>query len=101
MVHTVDFFRSIIDDHAFGRIAANHSLSDVYAMGGEPTSLAIVTVPPGPEAKVEETLIHLMAGATAVLREAGVPLVGGHTSEGAERFGVLSKRAHRTGVCCA
>ena len=86
MVHTVDFFRSIIDDpYTFGRIAANHSLSDVYAMGGEPTSaLAIVTVPPGPEAKVEETLIHLMAGATAVLREAGVPLVGGHTSEGSE-----------------
>jgi selenide,water dikinase len=54
-------------------------------MGGEPTSaLAIVTVPPGPEAKVEETLAHLMAGAIALLRDAGVALVGGHTSEGAE-----------------
>jgi selenide,water dikinase len=85
-VHTVDFLKSIIDDpYTFGQLAATHSLSDVYAMGGEPTSaLAIVTVPPGRESSVEETLTHLMAGAAAVLRDAGVDLVGGHTSEGAE-----------------
>jgi selenide,water dikinase len=85
-VHTVDFLRSMMDDsYTFGQLAATHSLSDVYAMGGEPTSaLAIVTVPPGRESSVEETLTHLMAGAAAVLRDAGVDLVGGHTSEGAD-----------------
>jgi selenide,water dikinase len=85
-LQTVDYFRAIVDDpYTLGKIAANHALGDVYAMGGSPqTALAIATVPFGLESKVEADLTAMMAGANEVLREAGCALVGGHTSEGAE-----------------
>lgn len=86
VVHTVDYFRSFIDDpYLFGKISANHSLSDVFAMGAQAQSaLAIATVPYGIESKVEATLKEMMGGALEILNDANAALVGGHTSEGAE-----------------
>ncbi len=86
VVHTVDFFRAFIDDpYTFGRVAANHSLGDVFAMGAEAQSAtAVATVPYGIESKVEDVVYQMMSGAVEVLNEAGCALVGGHTGEGRE-----------------
>lgn len=86
LVHSVDFFRAFINDpYLFGRIAANHALGDLYAMGATPhTATAVATVPQGVERKVEPLVRELMQGATEVLNEAGCSLVGGHTGEGQE-----------------
>ncbi|OKH28327.1 selenide, water dikinase SelD [Chroogloeocystis siderophila] len=86
MVHTIDYFRALINDpYLFGQISANHCLSDIFAMGAVPQSaLAIATLPYALETKVAETLFQLLSGAVKVLAEANTPLVGGHTTEGAE-----------------
>ena len=99
-VHTVDFFRSFIGDpFTFGRVAANHALSDCHAMGARPVgALAVAVVPYGLEEKVGEELFQMMSGACAVLKEARCALIGGHSCEGAELslgFAITGAAPHR------
>lgn len=86
LVQTVDYFRALVDDpFLFGQIAANHALSDLFAMGAQPQSaLAIATLPYATPEKLQEQLYHLLSGATKVLQATGATLIGGHTTEGSD-----------------
>jgi selenide, water dikinase len=88
VVQTVDYFPPIVDDpYIYGQIAAANSLSDVYAMGGQPkTALSIVGFPSkGVDFSV---LGEILRGGLDKLNEAGVALMGGHTVRDEEiKFG--------------
>jgi selenide,water dikinase len=88
LVLTVDFFPPVVDDPVwFGRIAAANSLSDVYAMGGEP--LAAVSVLALPKEIPEEAPPKILQGAVDTCALASTALVGGHTVKDKEvKFGL-------------
>ncbi len=78
MIQTVDFFTPIVDDpYMFGQIAAANALSDVWAMGGEPTvALNIVGFPNCLDPSI---LGDILSGGADKVKEAGAVLVGGHS----------------------
>jgi selenide, water dikinase len=84
IVATTDFFMPIVDDaYDFGRIAACNALSDIFAMGGRPVfALAIVGMPIG---KIGvDTIRKILAGGSALCKDAGIPVAGGHSIDSAE-----------------
>ena len=89
LVQTVDFFAPLVDDpYDFGRIAAANSLSDVYAMGGEPLTALNIVCFPDKDLPVE-ILLEILRGGADVCREAGVAVLGGHSIRDSEvKFGL-------------
>lgn len=78
LVATADFITPVCDDpRRFGRVAAANSVSDVYAMGGQP--LFALNLCCFPEEVPRDVLSAILAGGASVLREAGAALIGGHT----------------------
>ncbi len=89
MIQTVDFFTPIVDDpYMFGQIAAANSLSDVYAMGGRPTTVMnIVGFPINTLG--HDVLAEILKGAADKVKESGAVLVGGHSIDDSEpKFGL-------------
>lgn len=79
IVNTVDFFTPIVDDpYVFGQISATNSLSDIYAMGGEPkTCLNIVCFPKG---KMDVAILgEILRGGAEKVKESGAVVIGGHS----------------------
>ncbi len=89
LVQTVDVITPVVDEpSSFGAISAVNSLSDIYAMGGQPHSaLAILGFSSCDYDK--EVVKDILRGASRVLQQAGVSLLGGHSFEDPElKFGL-------------
>ena len=80
IIQTLDFFTPIVDDpYTFGQIAAANSLSDVYAMGGNP--IMAMNIVCFPNCLSPDVLVEILKGGHDKVEEAGAILVGGHTVE--------------------
>lgn len=78
VIQTVDFFPPMVDDpYTFGQVAATNALSDIYAMGGNP-SLAMNLLC-FPSCLDPEIMHDILAGGYSKVQEAGAIIAGGHT----------------------
>jgi selenide,water dikinase len=79
LVLTTDFFPPVCSDpYEFGQIAAANSISDVYAMGGDP--ILALNIMMFPSAKLTmEAYAEILKGGFDKATEAGVRIIGGHT----------------------
>src|SRR5512140_2689135 len=76
IVQTADFFPPVVDDpFHFGAIAAANAMSDLYAMGAEPSfALNLVGFPDDLDPAV---LSEILRGGAEKVREAGAVVAGG------------------------
>ena len=86
---TTDFFTPVVDDpYDYGSIAAANSLSDVYAMGGQPFLALNIAAFPGD--LPTEIAREIVRGGAEKAREAGVVIAGGHTVKDDEpKYGLV------------
>ena len=86
---TTDFFTPVVDDaYDYGSIAAANSMSDVYAMGGQPfLALNVAALPDDLPGEISSEIIR---GGAEKAREAGVVIAGGHTVKDKEpKYGLV------------
>ncbi len=90
LVLTTDFFTPVVDDpFDYGSIAAANSLSDIYAMGGQP--FLALNVAAFPSSLPPDTLGEILRGGAEKAFEAGVVIAGGHTVKDDEpKYGLVA-----------
>jgi selenide,water dikinase len=89
LVVTTDFFTPVVDTpYEYGAIAAANSISDIYAMGGQPfLALNVANLPPSLPAEIASEILR---GGAEKAKEAGVIIAGGHTIQDEEpKFGLI------------
>ncbi len=90
LIATLDFFTPIVNNPVdYGAIAAANALSDIYAMGAEPMfALNIIGFPK--DVLPLEILEQILQGGSAVAREAGIFVLGGHSIDDKEpKYGMV------------
>lgn len=79
LILTTDFFPPICSNpFEFGEIAATNSLSDVYAMGGEPFLALNIAMFPSKGLPLD-AYKQILEGAASVAQKANTIIIGGHT----------------------
>jgi selenide,water dikinase len=79
LVLTTDFFPPVCSDpFEFGQIAAANSISDIYAMGGDPVLALNIMMFPATKLPME-AYAEILKGGFDKATEAGVRIIGGHT----------------------
>jgi len=79
LVFTTDFFPPVCSDpYEFGQIAAANSISDIYAMGGDPALALNLMMFPATKLPLK-VYADIMKGGADKAAEAGVKIIGGHT----------------------
>ncbi|WP_172332589.1 selenide, water dikinase SelD [Mangrovicoccus sp. HB161399] len=85
-VISTDHLRAVTEDwELMTRIALNHAMGDVWAMGAAPqVALAQIVIPRMTAELQERTLAEITAAASGLCGRIGAALAGGHTTMGAE-----------------
>jgi selenide,water dikinase len=89
LVVTTDFFTPVVDTpYEYGAIAAANSMSDVYAMGGEP--FLALNIAAMPNDLPLEIVSEILRGGAQTAKDAGVVIAGGHTIQDEEpKYGLI------------
>jgi selenide,water dikinase len=84
VVQTADFFTPMVDDpFVFGQIAAANAISDIYAMGAKP--LFALNLVGFPAKTLPLDMLHeILRGGAEKAKEAGIPVLGGHSIDDPE-----------------
>ena len=83
VVETVDFFPPVLDDpFAYGQIAAANAMSDIWAMGAR--AIFALNIVAFPKELPISILKAILAGGASKAKEAGIPILGGHSIQSPE-----------------
>lgn len=105
LYQTVDMISSIITDpFILGKIAANHSLSDMISINSKVSSaMMILQLPLSKEKINSRDLEQVILGANEIFKSIDCPLLGGHTMIGKDKdpiigFSILGQKLDKKAI---